>query len=176
MVRYDVYEDKVRALKKTLEEAGYSLDVDNLRVRLKELEAELEKPEVWSDIEKSKHVSREAQQIRNKLDVFDKAEKAVGDAEMMIELAEEEGDESVLEEVDKDLSEAEKEIEDIRLRTLRARAEPKRATGRKCSIVCISATPKSTVINSPSTIVWTATEPGLNRYASKSRARTPTAT
>ena len=118
MVRYDVYEDKVRALKKTLEEAGYSLDVDNLRIRLKELEAELEKPEVWSDIEKSKHVSREAQQIRNKLDVFDKAEKAVGDAEMMIELAEEEGDESVLEEVDKDLSEAEKEIEDIRLRTL----------------------------------------------------------
>lgn len=118
MVRYDVYEDKVRALKKTLEEAGYSLDVDNLRVRLKELETELEKPEVWSDIEKSKHVSREAQQIRNKLDVFDKAEKAVGDAEMMIELAEEEGDESVLEEVDKDLSEAEKEIEDIRLRTL----------------------------------------------------------
>ena len=77
MVRYDVYEDKVRALKKTLEEAGYSLDVDNLRIRLKELEAELEKPEVWSDIEKSKHVSREAQQIRNKLDVFDKAEKAI---------------------------------------------------------------------------------------------------
>ena len=36
----------------------------------------------------------------------------------MIELAEEEGDESVLEEVDKDLSEAEKEIEEIRLRTL----------------------------------------------------------
>ena len=68
MVRYDVYEDKVRALKKTLEEAGYSLDVDNLRVKLKELEGELEKPEVWSDIEKSKHLSREAQQIRNNLD------------------------------------------------------------------------------------------------------------
>ena len=73
---------------------------------------------MWSDIEKSKHISREAQSIRNKLDVFDKAKKAVSDAEVMIELAEEEGDESVLEEVDKDLSEAEKEIEEIRLRTL----------------------------------------------------------
>ena len=118
MVRYDVYEEKVRALYKTLEEAGYSLDVDNLRVKLKELEAELEKPEVWSDIEKSKHLSREAQGVRNKLEVFDKANKAVSDAEVMIQLAEEEGDESVLEEVDKDLSEAEKEIEEIRLRTL----------------------------------------------------------
>ena len=56
--------------------------------------------------------------MRNKLEVFDKANKAVSDAEVMIKLAEEEGDESVLEEVDKDLSEAEKEIEEIRLRTL----------------------------------------------------------
>ena len=85
---------------------------------MKELEAELEKPEVWSDIEKSKHVSREAQSIRNKLDVFDRAKKAVSDAEVMIQLAEEEDDESVLTEVDADLTEAEKEIEDIRLRTL----------------------------------------------------------
>ena len=36
----------------------------------------------------------------------------------MIQLAEEEDDESVLTEVDADLTEAEKEIEDIRLRTL----------------------------------------------------------
>ena len=73
---------------------------------------------MWSDIEKSKHISREAQGIRNKLDVFDKAKKAVSDAEIMISLAEEEDDESVLTEVDKDLTEAEKEIEEIRLRTL----------------------------------------------------------
>ena len=73
---------------------------------------------MWSDIEKSKHISREAQGIRNKLDVFDKAKKAVSDAEIMISLAEEEDDESVLGEVDKDLTEAEKEIEEIRLRTL----------------------------------------------------------
>lgn len=73
---------------------------------------------MWSDIEKSKHISREAQGIRNKLDVFDKAQKAVSDAEVMIQLAEEEGDESVLEEVDKELSLAEADIEDIRLRTL----------------------------------------------------------
>lgn len=78
----------------------------------------MEKPEVWSDIEKSKHISREAQSIRNKLDVFDKAKKAVSDAEIMIALAEEEDDESVLEEVDRDLTEAEREIEEIRLRTL----------------------------------------------------------
>ncbi|MBQ7373516.1 MAG: peptide chain release factor 2 [Clostridia bacterium] len=118
MVRYDVYEEKVRGLYKTLEEAGYSLDVDNLRVKLKQLEEELEKPEVWSDIQKSAQISREAQSVRNKLNVFDKAMQAVSDAEIMIQLAQEEGDESIIEEVDRDLTIAEKEIEEIRLRTL----------------------------------------------------------
>ena len=73
---------------------------------------------MWSDIEKSKHISREAQGIRNKLEVYDKAQKAVSDAEVMIQLAEEEDDESVLEEVEKELTLAEKDIEEIRLRTL----------------------------------------------------------
>ena len=43
---------------------------------------------------------------------------AVNDAEVMIQLAQEEGDESIIEEVDRDLTIAEKEIEEIRLRTL----------------------------------------------------------
>ncbi|MBQ8726501.1 MAG: peptide chain release factor 2 [Clostridia bacterium] len=87
-------------------------------MKLKDLEAELEKPEVWSDIKKSAQIGREAQSVRNKLEVYDKAMSAVSDAEVMIQLAQEENDESILEEVDRDLTLAEKEIEEIRLRTL----------------------------------------------------------
>ena len=85
---------------------------------MSELEKELEKEEVWSDVEKSTKVSKEAQQIRNKLAVYDKAKKAVEDAEVMISLAIEADDESVLEEVAEELEKAEKDIEEIRLRTL----------------------------------------------------------
>ncbi len=56
--------------------------------------------------------------MRNKLNVFDKAMSAVQDAEVMIQLAQEENDESIIEEVDRDLTVAEQEIEEIRLRTL----------------------------------------------------------
>lgn len=56
--------------------------------------------------------------MRNKLDVYDKAMSSVADAEVMIQLAQEDDDESILEEVDRDLTLAEKEIEEIRLRTL----------------------------------------------------------
>ena len=50
--------------------------------------------------------------------MFDKAQKAVSDAEVMITLAAEENDESILEEVAAELQNAEKDIEEIRLRTL----------------------------------------------------------
>lgn len=73
---------------------------------------------MWSDIKKSADISRKAQSVRNKLEVYDKAMQAVSDAEVMIQLAQEENDESILEEVDRDLTLAEKEIEEIRLRTL----------------------------------------------------------
>ncbi len=73
---------------------------------------------MWSDIKKSAEISRKAQSVRNKLEVYDKAMQAVSDAEVMIQLAQEENDESILEEVDRDLTLAEKEIEEIRLRTL----------------------------------------------------------
>ena len=73
---------------------------------------------MWSDVKKSAHISREAQAIRNKLSVYDNAKKAVSDAEEIVNLAIEENDESLLEEVNSELEKAEADIEDIRLRTL----------------------------------------------------------
>ncbi len=50
--------------------------------------------------------------------MYDNAKKAVSDAEELVNLAIEENDESLLEEVSKELEKAEEDIEDIRLRTL----------------------------------------------------------
>ena len=63
-------------------------------------------------------MARQIQSIKNKLDAYDKAQKAIADAEEMIALAEEENDDSFMEEVENELSTAEKDIAEIRLRTL----------------------------------------------------------
>lgn len=63
-------------------------------------------------------MARQIQGIKNKLDAYDKAQKAIADAEEMIALAEEENDDSFMEEVENELSTAEKDIAEIRLRTL----------------------------------------------------------
>ena len=97
---------------------GTLFDVDKLRVQQKELEAELELPEVWGDLERSTQVSKKLQQIKNKLAVYDKTVKAVDDVEEFLALIEEENDESYAPYIERDLEKAEKDIEELRLQPL----------------------------------------------------------
>lgn len=73
---------------------------------------------MWSDLEKSKHLGRQIAVLKAKTDAYDNAQKAISDAEEIIELAEDENDESLLEELEKELNNSEDEIEKIRLQTL----------------------------------------------------------
>ena len=118
MIRTDLYWQKISDLKETLKEAGYSLDIDTARSELSSIESELEKEEVYTDLKKSAEYSKKAQAIRNKIEVFDRAEKAISDAEEMIVLSEEENDDSFMAEVEAELKEAEEDIEKIRLQAL----------------------------------------------------------
>ena len=118
MIRTDLYRQKIIDLKATLKEAGYSLDISKAREELDFYEKELQKEEVYTNLQKSTEYSRKAQAVRNKIEVFDKAEKAIADAEEIIILAEEENDDTFLEEVDADLKKAEEDIENIRLQAL----------------------------------------------------------
>ncbi|MGN0819677.1 MAG: peptide chain release factor 2 [Christensenellaceae bacterium] len=118
MIRSDLYFDKLKELRQILDEAGYSLDLDNLKIQLKEIEAEQEKPEVWQDLQKSTELARKAQSIKNKITAFDKAYKTLNDAQDLIDLACAEDDDSFLPEIDAELVAVEKEINEMRLATL----------------------------------------------------------
>ncbi|MBO4572569.1 MAG: peptide chain release factor 2 [Clostridia bacterium] len=82
------------------------------------MEAEQEDPEVWQDLKRSAALAKKAQSLRKKIELFDKAYKTLNDAEEIISLAAEEDDDSLLPEVDAELAEAEKQIEEMRLSTL----------------------------------------------------------
>ena len=118
MVRTDLYWQKINDLKVAIKEAGYSLDISTARDKLIELEKELEKEEVYTNLSKSAEYSRKAQAIRNKIDAFDKANKAIIDAEEMVKLCEEEDDDSFMSEVENELKIAEQDIEEMQLQAL----------------------------------------------------------
>ncbi len=70
------------------------------------------------NLDKAQQISKEIAALTNRISVFSEAEKTVDDAEVLVELSEEENDESVLAEIEADMKRAEEMIEDIRLKSL----------------------------------------------------------
>lgn len=118
MIRTDLYYNKFKELRAVLDEAKNSLDIDNAKVELKKIEERQQDPDVWSNLELSTELARKAQSFRKKIELVDKTYKTISDAEELVNLAAEENDDSFLPEVDAELLTAEKEIEELRLRTL----------------------------------------------------------
>ncbi|MBO4962269.1 MAG: PCRF domain-containing protein, partial [Clostridia bacterium] len=89
-----------------------------MRVELLELKKQQEDPVVWGDLEKSKLIAQKISVIEGKLGAYDKCDKIIKEALDVIEYAEIEDDDSLLSEIEKELTLAEKNIEEIRLQTL----------------------------------------------------------
>ncbi len=70
------------------------------------------------DINKAQQISKEIVGLTNKITAFDNAEKTIDGALELIELAEEENDQSFFEEITKELEDVEKTIEEMRLSAL----------------------------------------------------------
>ncbi len=97
---------------------GTLFDLDGKRIELKEKTELSEKPEIFLDINKSQQISKEIVSLTNKITAFDKAKSSIEGAIELIDIAEEENDESFFEEILAELSAVEKTIEEMRLATL----------------------------------------------------------
>ena len=75
-------------------------------------------PEVYTDLNKSQQILKEIASLTNKVEAFDQAEKVINETLEIVELAEEENDESMFEEIEKELNEVEDTIENMRLSVL----------------------------------------------------------
>ncbi|MBR5388469.1 MAG: peptide chain release factor 2 [Clostridia bacterium] len=89
-----------------------------MKSELKEKTELSEKPEIFLNLEKAQQISKDIASLSGKIAAFSAAEKIVDDAEVLVELAEEENDESVAEEIETNLKQAEDTIEEIRLKAL----------------------------------------------------------
>ena len=118
MFKADDYRLKIKAMEETLSQAKYALDIDNRYVKLKELRAEQEKPEVWQDLERSAKIGREISSNEGKIASFEACKKALDDSNEIIDLIEETEEEELVPELDKMLETADKDIEALRIRAL----------------------------------------------------------
>ena len=74
-------------------------DINSKEKRLKEIESELSKEEIWSDLDLSQKISKEKTALEKTLNSFKSVEEKVNDGLMFIDIAAEEGDDKSISEI-----------------------------------------------------------------------------
>jgi peptide chain release factor 2 len=112
------FTDDLRALRKRLREAEAYLDVEGRRVRLRELDDEVQRPGLWDDQEAARRVTTEHSRVKEDVDMIDALEARMSDAETLYELAVEESDESLGPELEDAVARLAGELDALELRSL----------------------------------------------------------
>ncbi len=118
IVELQQYTQKIAELRDELKEIAGGLHLEDMEKELQELHEEMGADGFWDNIERSTHVNRKISTLEGKIKHYNNLLSQVDDVEVMMELAEEEDDNSMVEEAGNMLSTIETEVEALSLETL----------------------------------------------------------
>ena len=118
MIEFEEYKVKLNDLEPKLADLRASLNIDGAEDELERLHAMAEAPGFWDNPEKSQKIMVKTKQLEGKCARFAKMQNQREDLLTLCEMAIEEDDDSMLEELTQGYAQLEEEMEDARLETL----------------------------------------------------------
>ena len=118
MVELDQFKYTLSTYEAPLKEVRDSLNLDAKIRRIDELDKTMEEPSFWEDAERSTKLVKEAKNLKDTVSEFQKLQNQYEEISLLIEIAGEENDSSVIPEIQKMLGEFTTELDALRLRTL----------------------------------------------------------
>ena len=118
MIRFEEYKSKLNNLKPALDDLRDSLNIDAANDELERLHAMQEAPGFWDDPAKSQKIVMKTRTLENKVEKYGRMCAQWDDLMALIEMALEENDDSMLDELVSGYDELEHEMEVSRLETL----------------------------------------------------------
>ena len=118
MIEFDEYKVKLTGLKPRLDGLSDSLNLGACKEELDRLQAQIESPGFWDNADVSQQVMKRSRQLEAKIDRYNKMQSQWDDLMTICEMAIEENDESMLEELSVSFEDLEAKMESARLETL----------------------------------------------------------
>lgn len=118
IIEFDEYKFKLNGIKPNLEGLGRALKLDDTRAEIASLEAESAKEGFWNDVNNSQKVQKRLKQLQNKVAKYEKLCAQWDDLMTICDMAIEENDDSMLDELKSGYAEFEETLESMRLSTL----------------------------------------------------------
>lgn len=118
MLEFEELKLKLVSYEAELNDLGEALGLEGLKQRVAELETESSKDGFWDDVEHSQKVLQETRKLKNKIEAYESLQSLYSDALTLIELADEEEDLSLVDEVEDNIAEVVDQLQNQRLSTL----------------------------------------------------------
>lgn len=118
MVEFEELRLRLLDSEKPIENLKEALAIDSLKAEVEVLEKESAAPDFWDDMENSQKVMQKIGSLKAKVTGYESLKSDYEDALMMIELADEEGDLSLLDDCTASVKDIETRVEDMTLSTL----------------------------------------------------------
>ena len=117
-IEFDAYKQKLNDIRPALEGLADSLNIEGLRNELERLHAMQEAPGFWDNPEKSQQVVVKTKITENKIETYETMLSSWEDLMTICEMAAEEDDDSMLDELKEGFEKLENDMERCRLQTL----------------------------------------------------------
>ena len=117
-IEFDVYKQKLNDCRGALDGLAQSLNLEGLKNELERLHAMQEAPGFWDDPEKSQKIVVKTKHAENKIERYENMVTAWDDLMTICEMAAEEDDDSMLDELKEGFANLANEMESCRLETL----------------------------------------------------------
>lgn len=118
MVELDQMKIELQGQQEALKEGIDSLNIPFKKRRIEELSREMEAPDFWSDADKANAKMKNLKDLQRTVDEAENLDRQYQDIMDLIEMANEDGDASAVEDVRNELDDFENHLEEIRLSTL----------------------------------------------------------
>jgi peptide chain release factor 2 len=118
MLQFEELKLSLQQMAPELKDYADALNLDAMRKEIMELDQKATSPNFWDDMEKSQKILQRSSSLKNKLASCEKLQNAYDDLLALIDLADEEGDLSLLPQAQEELENFKKDLESQRLTTL----------------------------------------------------------
>jgi peptide chain release factor 2 len=112
------FTDELAQLRRSVEDARTYLRVDALRADLERLEKEASRADLWDDPDAARKVTTELARVREDVELVDRLDGEVDDAQTLFQLGREESDDSVEPEIAAAIERLRSEVDRLELRAL----------------------------------------------------------
>ena len=118
MVSLDQYKAQIEDFKPVMERIRKSLDLDTKQRKIEEMELNMQEQGFWDDAEKSQKAMKELNSLKKAFTEYDSLKSGLEDLETMIEMAEEEDDESLAGDIQEAIADFSDQLESVEIQTL----------------------------------------------------------